>query len=87
MERGSCPLDRTDSPPRWDSQAWIGFFWFGLAVRGERYRGSTKQTDETRGVKIAAFRLAAAIERGDPLDKKAPTLRGCSNRFVTFALD
>jgi len=58
------------------------FYWYDFAVRGQRHRGSTKETNETRATKIAALKLAAAIEGSDPLDRKSPTLRGYSKDFL-----
>lgn len=60
------------------------FFWYDFAVRGERFRGSTKETDQNRAGKIAALKLAVAIEGGDPLDKKAPTLGEYSKLFLEW---
>ena len=60
------------------------FLWYDFTVRGERYRGSTKETNETRADKIAALKLAAAINGSDPLDKKAPTLRVFSKVFLEW---
>ena len=60
------------------------FYWYDFAVRGERFRGSTKETNETRAQKIAALKLAAAIEGSDPLDKKPPTLREHSKDFLDW---
>ena len=60
------------------------FYWYDFTVRGERYRGSTKETNETRAEKVAALKLAAAIEGSDPLDKKPPTLRKYSVDFLEW---
>ncbi len=60
------------------------FYWCDFTVRGQRYRGSTKETSETRAAKIAALKLAAAIEGSDPLDKKAPTLGEYSKPFLEW---
>jgi hypothetical protein len=53
-------------------------------VRGERYRGSTKETNETRAQKAAALKLAAAIKGSDPRDRKSPTLRDHSKNFLQW---
>ena len=45
------------------------FFWYDFTVRGERYRGPTKESDETRAAKVAALKLADAIKGSDPLDR------------------
>ncbi len=58
------------------------FYWYDFTVRGERYRGSTKETNETRAAKIAGLKLAAALEGRDPLDRKTPTLREYSKKFL-----
>jgi integrase len=60
------------------------FYWFDFTVRGQRYRGSTKETNIARAGKIAALKLSQAIAGGDPLDKKAPTLFAFSSRFVEW---
>jgi hypothetical protein len=53
-------------------------------VRDERYRGSTKETNETRAQRAASLKLAAAIKGSDPLDKKPPTLREYSKDFLEW---
>lgn len=63
-----------------DSQFW----WFDFKVRGKRYRGSTKETNANRAKKIAALKLAQAIEGTDFLDRKAPGLQQFSTRFLTW---
>ena len=60
------------------------FFWYDFTVRDERFRGSTKETNETRAAKVAALKLAAAVEGSDPLDKKAPTLGEYSKPFLEW---
>jgi hypothetical protein len=60
------------------------FFWYDFTVRGERYRGSTKETNETRANKVAALKLAPAIKGSDPIDKRVPTLREFSKGFLTW---
>ena len=60
------------------------FYWYDFTVRGERYRGSTKEINETRAGKIAALKLAAAIKGSDPLDRKPPTLREYSVDFLDW---
>src|ERR1039458_7812230 len=77
----SLPLLRaatrsTGSRPRFRSEASAG--------RGERYRGSTKETNETRAQKAAALKLAATIKGSDPLDRKPPTLREYSKDFLQW---
>ena len=58
------------------------YWWYDFTVRGERFRGSTKETHEGRARKIAALRFADACENKDPLPRKAPTLRVVSKRFL-----
>ena len=53
-------------------------------MRGERYRGSTKETNETRAQKVAALKLAAAIKGGDPLDRKLPILLEYAKDFLRW---
>jgi integrase len=60
------------------------FFWYDFTVRGKRFRGSTKETAENRAAKIAALKFADACERGDPLPRKAPTLKQASVRFMKW---
>ena len=62
------------------------FYWYDFTVRGHRYRGSTKETNINRAGKIAALKLAKAIEGIgiDPLDRKAPTLLTFASRFVEW---
>jgi integrase len=63
-----------------DSQFW----WFDFKVRGKRYRGSTKETKENRARKIAALKLAQALEGSDPLNKKAPVLAAFAKQFTEW---
>jgi len=60
------------------------FYWFDFAVRGRRYRGSTQETKVARAGKIAGLKLASALQGSDPLDRKAPTLREFSARFLEW---
>jgi integrase len=60
------------------------YYWYDFTVRGERYRGSTKEPNETRAQKAAALKLAAAIKGSDPLDRKPPTLREYSRDFLEW---
>ncbi len=60
------------------------YWWYDFCVRGKRYRGSTKETNESRAGKIAALKFADALEKGDPLPRKAPTLRVASERFLEW---
>ena len=58
------------------------FYWYDFTVRGNRYRGSTKETNKKRAEKIAALKLSHTIEGKDPLDRKAPSLQEFSTRFL-----
>ena len=60
------------------------FYWYDFTVRGQRYRGSTKESSSTRAAKIAGLKLVLALEGSDPLEKKAPTLREFSRRFLEW---
>ena len=60
------------------------YYWYDFTVRGERHRGSTKETNETRAQKTATLKLAAAIKGSDPLDSKPPTLREYANDFLQW---
>jgi integrase len=60
------------------------FYWYDFAVRGERFRGSTKESNENRAAKIAGLKFAAALEGSNPLDRKAPTLREYSTKFLEW---
>ena len=60
------------------------YYWYDFTVRGERYRGSTKETNETRAQKAAALKLAAAVKGSNPLDRKPPTLREYSKNFLQW---
>src|SRR5579859_3875403 len=60
------------------------FYWYDFTVRGQRYRGSTEEPNAARASKIAGLKLAAALEGGDPLDRKAPTLRDFSKGFLEW---
>ncbi|MDR5729211.1 MAG: tyrosine-type recombinase/integrase [Terriglobia bacterium] len=60
------------------------YYWYDFTVRGERYRGSTKETNETRAQKAAALKLAAAIKGSDPLDRKPPTVGEYSKDFLQW---
>jgi hypothetical protein len=60
------------------------YWWYDFTVRGQRYRGSTEETNENRAKKIASLKLAAVLEGSDPLLKKAPVLRDFSQRFLEW---
>ena len=54
-----------------------GRFWhYEFQVNGARFRGSTKQTTETRARQIEVHKMQEAQEHGySPLPKRAPLLR------------
>jgi hypothetical protein len=58
------------------------FYWYDFTVRGERFRGSTKESSQTRAAKIAGLKFAEAMEGTNPLPRKAPTLREFSQEFL-----
>ncbi len=37
------------------------FYWYDFTVRGQRYRGSTKESSSTRAAKIAGLKLVLAL--------------------------
>jgi hypothetical protein len=63
-----------------DSQFW----WFDFKGRGKRYRGSTKETNQKRAAKVAALKLAQALEGSDPLNRKAPVLAEFAKQFTEW---
>jgi integrase len=60
------------------------FWWYDFTVRGQRFRASTKETNEHRAAKIAALKFADGCENGDPLPRKSPTLKEASVRFLDW---
>ena len=58
------------------------YFQYDFTTRGERFRGSTKETNGTRAEGIAALKFSAVIKEGDPLKGKPPTLRDYSKTFL-----
>lgn len=60
------------------------YWWYDFTVRGKRYRGSTKETNDHRALKIAGLKFADAVKRHDPLPRKAPVLRDFSSRFIEW---
>lgn len=60
------------------------FYWYDFNVRGQRYRGSTKQTNRKRAEKVAALKLSQMIEGNDHPDRKPPTLGELSDRFLKW---
>lgn len=60
------------------------FYWYDFTVRGERYRGSTKEANQARAAKIAGLKLTQATEGTDPLPRKAPVLREYARDFLKW---
>ena len=60
------------------------YWWYDFTIRGRRYRGSAKETNENRAIKIASLKLAAAMDGSDPINRKPPTLRQVSERFLEW---
>jgi integrase len=58
------------------------FYWYDFTIRSQRYRGSTKETNEHRAAKLAALKFNEVIEGTDPLPRKPPSLRELSERFL-----
>jgi len=63
------------------------FYWYDFTVRGERFRGSTKEVNEARAAKIAGLRFAEAVEGNDPLPKKTPLLSEFSREFLKWVTE
>ena len=59
-------------------------YWCDFKVRGERYRGSTKETIKRRAARIAALRLSQAVGGNGLLDRKAPKLQEFSTQFLSW---
>lgn len=60
------------------------FFYYDFRVRGRRYRGSTKETNEERAVKIAAAKYGKALDGKRPKVEKVPTLRVAGKQFEAW---
>ena len=60
------------------------FYWFDFTVRGQRYRGSTRETKAVRATKVASMKLAQAVEHGDIFSTKSTVLFEFSERFLTW---
>jgi peptidase S58-like protein len=63
------------------------FYWYDFTVRGQRYRGSTQETNATRATKVASLKFAGVIEGTDPLPTKPFTLGEFSQRFLAWVDD
>jgi len=60
------------------------FYWYDFMVSGQRYRGSTQETNVARAAKVAALKLAQSIEGADPLPGRAAALDEFSRRFLDW---
>jgi hypothetical protein len=60
------------------------YLQYDFTVRGNRYRGSTKETNDGRAEKIASLKLAASLAATDPLPTKIPRLRDIAPRFLSW---
>lgn len=57
------------------------YLWYDFRVHGRRHRGSTKETNEKRALKIAAAKYGRALDGKKPNSEKVPTLREAGKRF------
>jgi len=62
----------------------IELYSYDFTSRGERYRGSTGETNKARADSIAALVLADVVKTGDPLPRKAPLISEVSGRFLRW---
>jgi integrase len=60
------------------------YYWYDFAVRGERYRGSTKETSKTAAYAKAAKLFTEIAEGKNRRYRKAPVLSEFADRFVAF---
>jgi integrase len=60
------------------------YWWYDFTVRGERFRGSTKETRKTAAFGKAATLLAAVAEGKSQTNKKAPVLSAFVVRFMSY---
>lgn len=65
---------------RKNSKCW----WYDFTIRGQRFRGSTKESKRTRAATRAALILSQALQGNDPLPRKAPVLLDFSARFLEW---
>jgi integrase len=63
------------------------FYWYDFTVRGERFRGSTKEASQARAAKIAGLKFAEAMEGSNPLPRKAPSLSEFSQEFLKWVAE
>lgn len=61
------------------------YWWYDFAVRGERFRGSTKETNKTAASAKAAQLLTQIAEGRRPaINKKTPVLTELASRFLAY---
>jgi integrase len=60
------------------------YWWYDFTVRGERFRGSTKETRKAAAFGKAATLLAAVAEGKSQTNKKAPVLSVFVVRFMSY---
>jgi integrase len=66
---------------RKNSSCW----WYDFTVRGERFRGSTKESNKTAASAKAAQLLTQLVEGRMPaISKKAPVLTELASRFLAY---
>lgn len=60
------------------------YWWYDFTIRGERFRGSTKETRKTAASERAAKLLAAVAEGKTQTSKRAPVLSVFVVRFMSY---
>ena len=60
------------------------YWWYDFTVRGERFRGSTKETRKTAAFGKAAALFAAIAEGKSQTNQKAPVLSAFVVRFMSY---
>ena len=60
------------------------YWWYDFTVRGERFRGSTKETRKTAAFGKAATLFAAIAEGKSQTNQKAPVLSAFVVRFMSY---
>ena len=60
------------------------YYWYDFVIRGERYRGSTKETSRTAAYAKAAKLFTEIAEGKNRYYKKSPVLSEFADRFLAF---
>jgi integrase len=60
------------------------FYWYDFTLRGQRYRGSTQETNAARAAKVAGLKLAQAVDGANPLPNKTAALAEFFRRFLDW---